>query len=203
MTSPTASSPAQPAFSICVYCGSRPGTQPAYAEAARAVGRWIGERGGQLVYGGGRSGLMGTVADAALTAGARVVGVIPQSLVDREHAHRGCTELHVVQTMHERKRLMAERADAFLALPGGIGTMEEFFEIWTWRQLGYHDKPVGLLNQDGYYDALLQFMQDGVRGGFMDAGQLRSVVTGNQWQPLLQELVHRTGFPQPMQLGSV
>ena len=203
MTSPTASSPAQPAFSICVYCGSRPGTQPAYAEAARAVGRWIGERGGQLVYGGGRSGLMGTVADAALAAGARVVGVIPQSLVDREHAHRGCTELHVVQTMHERKRLMAERADAFLALPGGIGTMEEFFEIWTWRQLGYHDKPVGLLNQDGYYDALLQFMQDGVRGGFMDAGQLRSVVTGNQWQPLLQELVHRTGFPQPMQLGSV
>ncbi len=203
MTSPTASSPAQPAFSICVYCGSRPGTQAAYAEAARAVGRWIGERGGQLVYGGGRSGLMGTVADAALAAGARVVGVIPQSLVDREHAHRGCTELHVVQTMHERKRLMAERADAFLALPGGIGTMEEFFEIWTWRQLGYHDKPVGLLNQDGYYDALLQFMQDGVRGGFMDAGQLRSVVTGNQWQPLLQELVHRTGFPQPMQLGSV
>ncbi len=203
MTSPTASSPAQPAFSICVYCGSRPGTQAAYAEAARAVGRWIGERGGQLVYGGGRSGLMGTVADAALAAGARVVGVIPQSLVDREHAHRGCTELHVVQTMHERKRLMAERADAFLALPGGIGTMEEFFEIWTWRQLGHHDKPVGLLNQDGYYDALLQFMQDGVRGGFMDAGQLRSVVTGNQWQPLLQELVHRTGFPQPMQLGSV
>ena len=165
--------------------------------------RWIGERGGQLVYGGGRSGLMGQVADAALAAGARVVGVIPQSLVDREHAHRGCTELHVVQTMHERKRLMAERADAFLALPGGIGTMEEFFEAWTWRQLGYHDKPVGLLNQDGYYDALLQFMRDGVRGGFMDEEQMRFVATGSQWQPLLEELIHRTGFPAPMRLGAV
>ena len=199
----TAASPAQPAFSICVYCGSRPGTQASHAQTARAVGRWIGERGGQLVYGGGRSGLMGQVADAALAAGARVVGVIPQSLVDREHAHRGCTELHVVQTMHERKRLMAERADAFLALPGGIGTMEEFFEAWTWRQLGYHDKPVGLLNQDGYYDALLQFMRDGVRGGFMDEEQMRFVATGSQWQPLLEELIHRTGFTAPMRLGAV
>ena len=199
----TAASPAHAAFSICVYCGSRPGVQTGHAQIARAVGHWIGEHGGQLVYGGGRSGLMGQVADAALAAGARVVGVIPQSLVDREHAHRGCTELHVVQTMHERKRLMAERADAFLALPGGIGTMEEFFEIWTWRQLGYHDKPVGLLNQDGYYDALLQFMRDGVRGGFMDEEQMRFVATGSQWQPLLEELIHRTGFPAPMRLGAV
>jgi uncharacterized protein (TIGR00730 family) len=143
-----------PAFSICVYCGSRPGASPAYADAARAIGRWIGRRGGQLVYGGGRNGLMGIVADSTLQAGGRVVGVIPKALVEKEWAHHGCSELHVVDTMHERKRLMAERADAFVALPGGIGTFEEFFEVWTWRQLGYHDKPVGLLNVGGYYDGL-------------------------------------------------
>ena len=125
-------------------------------------------RHGQLVYGGGRAGLMGVVADATLAAGGRVVGIIPRVLVEREHAHRGCHELHVVETMHERKRQMAERADAFLALPGGIGTFEEFFETWTWRQLGYHDKPVGLLNQDGYYDAMR--LQHSVASGFMGGG---------------------------------
>ena len=156
MTSP------EPAFSICVYCGSRPGRSPAYAETARAVGQWIGTQGGQLVYGGGRAGLMGEIANATLAAGGRVVGVIPRALVEREHAHRGCTELHVVENMHERKRLMAERADAFLALPGGIGTFEELFETWTWRQLGYHNKPIGVLNQDGYYDHLLTFMHRSV-----------------------------------------
>ena len=192
-----------PAFSICVYCGSRPGANPAFAEAAAGVGRWIGERGGQLVYGGGRSGLMGVVADAALAAGGRVIGVIPQALVDREQAHRGCTELHVVDTMHERKRRMAERADAFLALPGGIGTMEEFFEIWTWRQLGYHGKPVGLLNVDGYYGALLQFLQTGVRAGFMDDAQMASVATHDRWQALLPELVERAGFTAPTQLNAI
>ena len=192
-----------PAFSICVYCGSRPGANPAFADAAAGVGRWIGERGGQLVYGGGRSGLMGVVADAALAAGGRVIGVIPQALVDREQAHRGCTELHVVDTMHERKRRMAERADAFLALPGGIGTMEEFFEIWTWRQLGYHGKPVGLLNVDGYYDALLQFLQTGVRAGFMDDAQMASVATHDRWQALLPELVERAGFTAPTQLNAI
>ncbi|MCB2033508.1 MAG: TIGR00730 family Rossman fold protein, partial [Ottowia sp.] len=157
-----------PAFSVCVYCGSRPGADPAFAEVADQVGRWIGAHGGQLVYGGGRSGLMGVVADATLATGGRVVGVIPRALVEREHAHRGCTELLIVDTMHERKRLMAERADAFLALPGGIGTFEEFFEAWTWRQLGYHDKPIGLLNQNGYYDALLRFVEGSMAGGFMD-----------------------------------
>lgn len=194
---------AKPNFSICVYCGSRPGASPTYAQTAQAVGRWIGQHGGQLVYGGGRSGLMGAVADAALAAGARVVGVIPRSLVAREQAHRGCTELHVVDTMHERKRRMAERADAFVALPGGIGTMEEFFEIWTWRQLGYHAKPVGLLNQDGYYDALAAFMAAGVRAGFMDEGQMRSVCIDSQWQVLLAELVHQAGFPAPTRLSAV
>ena len=157
--------------SICVYCGSRPGSQIGYAEAARGIGTEIGRRGWQLVYGGGRAGLMGVVADAALAAGADVVGVIPQSLMERELGHRGLTELHVVNTMHERKQLMAERSDAFIALPGGIGTFEELFEVWTWRQLGYHDKPLGLLNADGYYDGLLAFMQQAVRSGFVTGPQ--------------------------------
>jgi uncharacterized protein (TIGR00730 family) len=145
----------KPNFSVCVYCGSRAGVQPELREAAQAVGRWIGEHGGELVYGGGNNGLMGLLADAALAAGARVVGVIPHSMVEREWAKRDCTELHVVDNMHERKRMMAERADAFLALSGGTGTFEEFFETWTWRQLGYHDKPIGLLDAGGYYAPLL------------------------------------------------
>ena len=158
-------------FSVCVYCGSRPGADPAFAQAARAIGSLIGQRGGQLVYGGGRAGLMGLVADAALGAGAKVVGVIPQALVERELGHQGLTELHVVQTMHERKQLMAERSDAFLALPGGIGTLEELFEVWTWRQLGYHDKPVGLLNVASYYDRLLGFIDETGAQGFVPASQ--------------------------------
>ena len=160
-----------PAISLCVYCGSRPGELPAYAAAARAVGHEIGRRGWQLVYGGGRAGLMGVVADAALAAGASVIGVIPHSLMERELGHVGLSELHVVDTMHQRKTLMAERSDAFLALPGGIGTFEELFEVWTWRQLGYHDKPIGLLNTAGYYDALLGFLGHGLDQGFMTAAQ--------------------------------
>ena len=158
-------------FSVCVYCGSRPGQDAAFAEAANTVGRLIGQSGGQLVYGGGRAGLMGIVADAALAAGATVVGVIPQALMERELGHRGLTELHVVQTMHERKQMMAERSDAFLALPGGIGTLEELFEVWTWQQLGYHDKPVGLLNVAGYYDRLLGFLDETGHQGFVPTAQ--------------------------------
>ena len=158
-------------LSICVYCGSRDGVDPACAMAATRVGAEIGRRGWQLVYGGGRAGLMGRVADAALAAGGRVVGVIPRTLMEREVGHTGLSELHVVETMHERKRLMAERCDAFVALPGGIGTFEELFEVWTWRQLGYHDKPVGLLNVAGYYDALLGFLDQTVTGGFVAAPQ--------------------------------
>lgn len=158
-------------FSVCVYCGSRPGLDAAFAQAANTVGRLIGQSGGQLVYGGGRAGLMGIVADAALAAGATVVGVIPQALMERELGHRGLTELHVVQTMHERKQMMAERSDAFLALPGGIGTLEELFEVWTWQQLGYHDKPVGLLNVAGYYDRLLGFLDETGRQGFVPTAQ--------------------------------
>ncbi|WP_225783544.1 TIGR00730 family Rossman fold protein [Xenophilus sp. Marseille-Q4582] len=179
---------ASPSFSVCVYCGSRPGELPAYAEAATAVGRWIGQHGGQLVYGGGRTGLMGTVAEAARQAGGRVVGIIPQALVDREVANPLCDELHVVNTMHERKAMMGERSDAFVALPGGIGTFEELFEIWTWRQLGYHDKPVGILNCAGYYDGLLDFLRGSVRTGFMGEWQLDLVRTGTDPAALLHAL---------------
>lgn len=181
-------SSADRSFTLCVYCGSRPGADPAYAAAAREVGHAIGERGWGLVYGGGRAGLMGVVADAVLQAGGRVTGVIPQSLMDREMGHGALQELHVVQTMHERKKLMAERADAFLALPGGIGTFEELFEVWTWRQLGYHDKPVGLLDVAGYYRPLLDFVAQARDNGFMSTDQLALLTTGATVGPLLDRL---------------
>ena len=184
---------AEPAFSICVYCGSRPCEQPLFAQAAARVGRWIGERGGQLVYGGGRGGLMGIVADAASLAGARVVGVIPQALVDKEHANHACDELHIVQTMHERKAMMAERSDAFLALPGGIGTFEELFEVWTWRQLDYHDKPIGIVNVAGYYDGLLDFLHTSVSSGFMGEWQMGLVHNASDIDALLSTLVQTAG----------
>ena len=187
----------KPAFSVCVYCGSRPGNTAEFAAMARDVGSWIGRHGGQLVYGGGRNGLMGIMADAALAAGGRVVGVIPKALVEKEWAHTGCTELHIVETMHERKRIMAEHADAFLALPGGIGTLEEFFEVWTWRQLGYHDKPVGLLNMGGYYDSLLAFLGSAVNNGFMSDWQMELICTGSDAQLLLQQLVQAAGMTAP------
>jgi uncharacterized protein (TIGR00730 family) len=156
---------------LAVYCGSASPSDPVYIESARAVGRTLAERGIGVVYGGGRLGLMGAIADSALEAGGEVIGIIPQALVAAEVAHRGLTELHVVDTMHQRKQLMAERSDAFLALPGGIGTFEELFEVWTWRQLGYHDKPVGLLNVGGYYDQLLSFLDVSVDDGFVAAPQ--------------------------------
>lgn len=175
-------------LSICVYCGSRHGTRPAYTTAARALGRAIGTRGWQLVYGGGKVGLMGEVADATLAAGGRVVGVIPESLKRLEVGHLGLDELHVVPTMHVRKQMMAERADAFIALPGGIGTLEELYEVWTWRQLGYHDQPIGLLNTDGYYDDLLRFMRRSVAEGFLAAAQHDVLRVGQDPDALLLEL---------------
>jgi uncharacterized protein (TIGR00730 family) len=181
-------------FSVCVYCGSRTGNDDRFTETAVEVGTWIGDNGGQLVYGGGNAGLMGVVADATLRAGGTVVGVIPQALVDRELAKADCTELHVVQNMHERKRLMAERAHAFLALPGGIGTMEEFFEVWTWRQLGYHDKPIGLLNTGGYYDALLEFLKGTVTRDFMSAWQMDLVRVNTDPAALLSALAEERGY---------
>ena len=183
----------KPSFSLCVYCGSRPGNSPEFAVMAHDVGSWIGNHGGQLVYGGGHNGLMGIMADAALAAGARVIGVIPKALVEKEWAHTGCTELHIVENMHERKRIMAEHADAFLALPGGIGTLEEFFEVWTWRQLGYHDKPVGLLNMDGFYDSLLTFLQSAVKTGFMTEWQMELIRTGSDAELLMEQLVQAAG----------
>ncbi len=185
--------PASPAFSLCVYCGSRPGSKPAFADLAQRVGTWIGRNGGQLVYGGGRNGLMGILADATLAAGGRVVGVIPKALVEKEWAHHCCTELHIVESMHDRKRIMAEKADAFLALPGGIGTLEEFFEVWTWRQLDYHHKPVGLLNLDGYYDSLLAFLTTAVGNGFMSDALMKLIQTGTEVLPLLSDLVSAAG----------
>ena len=193
----------KPAFSLCVYCGSRPGVEPAWAEQAVLVGQWIARHGGELVYGGGHNGLMGIVADAALQAGGRVVGIIPQALVDKEYAHRGCTELHIVQTMHERKHMMAERSDAFLALPGGIGTLEEFFEVWTWRQLGYHDKPIGLLNHHGFYDGLLEFLQQTVSSGFMGPWQMDLVQVGQTPDPLLKSLIQGAGLSTAVGLDQI
>lgn len=174
--------------SLCVYCGSRPGQDPAFSAAARALGTALGRRGWRLVYGGGSSGLMGALADAALAAGARTLGVIPEALMTRELGHRGLDELVVVQTMHERKRLMAEHSDAFLALPGGIGTFEELFEVWTWLQLGYHAKPVGLLNVAGYYDALLDFLDKSVAQGFVPPLQRALLRVDTDPESLLDQL---------------
>jgi uncharacterized protein (TIGR00730 family) len=183
-------------LSLCVYCGSSAGSEPAYAGAAHEVGTLIGQRGWQLVYGGGRAGLMGIVADAALAAGARVVGVIPASLMERELGHAGLAELHVVETMHQRKTLMAERANAFLALPGGIGTFEELFEAWTWRQLGYHDEPIGLLNVGGYYDPLLQFMRCTVDEGFLSPVQMSMIDVDDDASRLLDTLAAKLAVPR-------
>jgi uncharacterized protein (TIGR00730 family) len=152
---------------VCVFCGSNPGARYAYAESARALGRAVAGRGLRLVYGGAAVGLMGTLADAALEAGGTVIGVIPGVLVEREIAHAGLTEIRVVHSMHERKSLMAELSDGFIALPGGAGTLEELFEVWTWSQLGLHRKPVGLLNVDGYFDALIVFLDHQTDERFM------------------------------------
>lgn len=144
--------------SLCVYCGSSPGTRPEYADTAMALGRHLAETGIRLVYGGGRVGLMGAVADGCLAAGGEVVGVIPRALEEKELAHLGATEMHVVESMHERKTRMADLADAFLAMPGGIGTLEEIFEVYTWTQLGFHAKPCGFLDVAGYFAPLTAFL---------------------------------------------
>ena len=157
--------------SIAVYCGSAPGVDPGFADAARAMTRAMAARGIDLVYGGGRLGLMGIVADEMLSAGGKVYGVIPQSLVDHEVAHRGCTKLYTVANMHERKAKMTELCDAFVALPGGIGTLDELFEAWTWNALGYHAKPFCLLNVHGFWDGLAGFMDHVSASGFLSAAR--------------------------------
>ncbi len=152
---------------VCVFCGSSMGAKPAYAEAARAMGTLIARRGLGLVYGGGEVGLMGVIANAALEAGGEVIGVIPEALMRMEVGHPRLSELHVVATMHERKALMADLSDGFIAMPGGIGTLEELFEIWTWGQLGIHPKPLGFLDVAGYYETLHAFLDHAVAEGFL------------------------------------
>ncbi|WP_405228399.1 LOG family protein [Lentisalinibacter sediminis] len=161
--------------SICVFAGSSSGTRPAYAAAAEALGRVIAERGWRVVYGGGRVGLMGVLADAALAAGGEVIGVIPEALLRKEVGHQGLTDLRVVQTMHQRKALMSELSDGVVALPGGLGTLEELFEILTWAQLGIHARPCGVLNAGGYYDDMLRFLDQTVSEGFV-RGEHRDMI---------------------------
>jgi len=156
-----------PVRSVCVFCGASTGANPAYRDAAIALGRAIAQRGLKLVYGGGAVGLMGIVANAAMAAGGEVVGIIPQSLLDAEVGHKGLTRLEVVDGMHARKARMAELSDAFIALPGGLGTLEELFEVWTWGQLGYHAKPLGLLDVNGFYEKLGGFLDHVVEEGFV------------------------------------
>lgn len=167
---------------VCVYLGSRDGNDPRFRDAAITLGRGIAQRGLGLVYGGARIGLMGAVADAALSEGGEVIGVMPRHLVDREMAHYGLSQLIHVDNMHDRKASMAAHADAFVALPGGIGTLEELFEVWTWQYLGLHDKPVGLLDVAGFYQPLLSFLDNAVSAGFLAArtrAQLQHASTPN------------------------
>ncbi len=173
---------------VCVYCGSRDGTRDEYLSAAERIGASIGRRGWHLVYGGGRVGLMGRMADAALAAGAAVTGVIPESLMRREVGHTGLTQLHVVSTMHERKHLMASGCDAFIALPGGVGTFEELFEVWSWRHLGYHDQPIGLLDTAGYFQPLVAMMAHAIEAGFVTRDQLDMVRVGADPEALLDAI---------------
>jgi uncharacterized protein (TIGR00730 family) len=157
--------------SVCVYCGSSDGNRPEYVAAARSLGRALAQRGIELIYGGAQVGLMGHVANAALEHGGRVIGVIPQMLVRKEIAHAALTALHVTASMHERKQKMADLSEGFIALPGGIGTFEELFEIWTWGQLGLHRRPCGLLNVAGYYDDLVRFLDHATASGFIRTEQ--------------------------------
>ncbi len=173
---------------ICVFCGSYSGGHPEYAVAAEHIGVGLAQRGVTLVYGGGKVGLMGTVAKAAMSAGGKVIGVMPQALVDKELAYTEATELHVVQSMHERKALMAELSDAFITLPGGFGTMDELFEIITWAQLGFHRKPVCLLNVRGYFDPLLALVDHMVQEAFIKPEHSSVFLVGTQPAELLEKL---------------
>ena len=174
--------------SVCVFCGASPGARPIYREAAENLGRSLAERGLTLVYGGGAVGLMGVVADAALAAGGEVIGIIPQSLERAEIGHKGLTRLEVVDGMHARKARMAELADAFISLPGGLGTLEEMFEVWTWGQLGYHAKPLGLLEVDGFYARLTDFLDHLVAERFVREPHRAMLQVGESPTELLDRL---------------
>lgn len=190
--------------SICVFCGSSLGNDPIYQQIAQATGQAIAQQGQTLVYGGGRSGLMGVVADSAIAAGGQVIGIIPQALVDRELAHTGLTELYVVKDMHERKTKMAELADAFVALPGGAGTMEEIFEQWTWNQLGIHQKPCAFLNVEGFYDGLIQTIQDSVDRGFSQARFVENLIVADNIGEILTAFsVYQPATPKWMSAADI
>jgi uncharacterized protein (TIGR00730 family) len=176
---------------ICIYCGSSVGAAPEYAETARRLGRVLADRGVGLVYGGGRVGLMGIVADAVLEGGGQVVGVIPSSLATEEVAHNGLTELHVVADMHQRKALMARRSDAFLTMPGGIGTFEEFFETLSWAALKLHHKPLGILNVAGYFDPLLALLDHAVAEGFLRPKHFGLLITSDHPDALIEAMLGR------------
>jgi uncharacterized protein (TIGR00730 family) len=182
---------------VCVFCGASSGRLPAYAEAARAFGSALGRRGLGLVYGGGRVGLMGALAEAALAAGAESVGVIPQDLVDRELAHGGLTDLRIVGSLHERKALMAELADGFVALPGGFGTLDELLEQLTWSQLGLHAKPVGLLDVEGYWRPLIELARHATEEGFVRESDLASIAVAVEPDALLDRLEQMTREQRP------
>lgn len=179
---------------VCVYAGSNPGSDPVYADAARALAATLAERGIGLVYGGGRVGLMGVLADTMLGVGGEAIGVMPQALIDREIGHRGLTELRVVDSMHERKAQMAELSDAFVAVPGGIGTLEELIEAYTWSQLGIHQKPCGVLNVRGYYDHLAAFLDHAVGEGFLRPQHRAVLRVASEPAELLDRMA---GYEQP------
>ena len=180
---------------ICIYCGSSYGKLPAYTDAAKALGKALTDRGIGLVYGGASVGIMGVVADAVLDAGGEVIGVIPQSIADKEIAHTGLTELNVVADMHERKAMMADYADGFIALPGGLGTMEELFEVWTWSQLGFHQKPCGILNVEGYYDHLTAFISHAVDQEYVKAAQQDALLVATESEDLLKKMANYQATP--------
>jgi uncharacterized protein (TIGR00730 family) len=182
---------------ICVFSGSSPGADLAYRAAATDLGNRLADRGIELVYGGASVGLMGVVADAALEGGGRVIGVIPQSLVDREVAHPGLSDLRVVDSMHERKALMAELSDAFVALPGGVGTLEELFEVYTWNQLGLHAKPLGLFNVRGYFDGLARFLDHAVAERFVTRAHRAMLLVSEDLEALLDGLARWEAPLQP------
>ncbi|MCL4667673.1 TIGR00730 family Rossman fold protein [Burkholderia pseudomallei] len=175
--------------SVCVYCGSANGAKPVYADAARAFGRALANAGLTLVYGGGRVGLMGVIADEVIASGGRTIGVITELLYDKEVGHTGLTELHVVPDMHHRKKMMAELADAFVAMPGGAGTLEEFFEVYTWAQLGYHRKPVALYNVDAFYQPLITLLEHTVDEGFMQRTYFDALCIDAAPDALIDQLV--------------
>lgn len=180
---------------ICLFCGSSEGERPEYGEAADRLGEVLGEGGHTLVFGGGRVGLMGRAANAALAAGADVVGIIPHGLADRELAHVGCTELLLVDTMHQRKALMAEKSDAFVVLPGGAGTHDEFFEMWTWVQIGIHDKPLGFLNVRGFFDPLFAYIDHLVDEGFLSGRYRETLIVSDDLDDLIGRLENYRGTP--------